>query len=184
MCHSRVEGGVPVNNEQLKVQLANVRDGDNEAFADIYNDMKTPLFTIICRITRNKELAEDVLHDLFVKLHQSPPGPSVNNPRAWVFQMARNLAINSMRTPQMVELNEEIENRQPVFSDRVNTQIDIENAMRTLASDEIEIVSLRVYGDFKFREIADILQLPLGTALWKYQKTVKKLRTYLNGGSI
>ena len=173
-----------MSNEQLKEFLAKVRNGDNQAFAAIYDDMKTPLFTIICRITRSRELAEDVMHDLFVKLYQSPPQPSVNNPRAWIFQMARNLAINSMRNPQMVELNEEIENRQPVFSDRVNMQIDIENAMRALAIDEIEIVSLRVYGDFKFREISDILQLPLGTALWKYQKAVKKLRTYLNGGSI
>ena len=173
-----------MNNEQLKEYLAKMRDGDNTAFAEIYNDMKTPIFTIICRITRRKELAEDVMHDLFVKLYQSPPGSSVNNPRAWIFQMARNLALNSTRTPQTAELNEEIENRCELFSDSVNLQIDIENAMKTLVSDELEIISLRVYGDLKFKEISKILLMPLGTVLWKYQKAVKKLRTYLNGGSV
>ena len=173
-----------MNSEQLKALLAQVRDGDNEAFATIYNDMKTPLFTIICRITRDRELAEDVMHDLFVKLYQSPPEPSVNNPRAWIFQMARNLALNSTRAPQMVELNEEIESRQASFSESVNFKLDVENAMRTLTFEEIEIVSFRVYGELKFKEISGILHLPLGTALWRYQKAVKKLRAYLNGGSL
>ena len=173
-----------MTNEQLRKCLDKVCDGDKTAFADIYNDMKTPIFTIICRITHNHEQAEDVLHDLFVKLYQSPPNLSVKNPRAWIFQMARNLAINGTRVPRTVALDEDFENPGTSFSDTLALNIDMERAMKSLPSDELEIVSLRIYGDLKFREISRILNIPLGTALWKYQKAIKRLRLYFNGGSI
>jgi len=171
-----------MNNEQLQTCLARVRDGDQSAFADIYHDMKTPIFTIIHRITHNRAQAEDVLHDVFVKLYQAPPGLSVKNPRAWIFGMARNLAINSMRFPRTVELDENVKSSENPFSDMLNLHIDMENAMRRLPYDEAEIISLRIHGELKFREIAEILNIPIGTALWKYQRAIKKLRIDMNGG--
>jgi len=171
-----------MDNEQIQECIIQIANGDKEAFANLYNSLKTPIYTIIFRITRNKELSEDILHNLFVKLYQSPPDLSIKNPRAYIFQMARNLTLNNMRVSQPTELNEDYADPTNSFSDYVAMQIDITEAMKKLRHDEIEIVSFHVYGEMKFREISEMLKMPIGTVLWKYRTAVKKLRTYLNGG--
>lgn len=50
-----------------------VRNGDKEAFAQIYDELEKPVFTIVSRIVQSKEIAEDVTQDIFVKLFVSPP---------------------------------------------------------------------------------------------------------------
>ncbi|MCL2488888.1 MAG: RNA polymerase sigma factor [Oscillospiraceae bacterium] len=169
--------------EQLRNHLDRFRDGDRQAFAEIYDRMKTPLFTVICRIARDRETAEDILHDLFVKLYQSPPDDTVGNPRAYIYKMARNLAVNSARRPAADELSDALADPVPPVSETAADRLDIAEGMRRLAADEAEIVSLHLYGGLTFREIAGIAGIPLGTALWKYRRAIGKLRNYLNGGN-
>ena len=120
-----------MDNEQLRVCIEKIRGGDKAAFASVYDELKTPVFTIICRIVHNRELSEDITHDLFVKLYQSPPDSSVKNPRAFIFRMARNLAINSTRRPPMEELNDDFASVNSL-SDAVDLQTDIAGAMKQL----------------------------------------------------
>ena len=86
-----------MTNAQLLRQLELLRTGDTDAFEQIYIHLSQPLFTVIVRIMGNRTAAEDILQEVFVKLYQSPPPPSVKNPRAYLFQMARNLAIDGIR---------------------------------------------------------------------------------------
>ena len=92
-----------MDNERLKACIGRLREGDDAALEELYEDMKTPVFTIAFRIVRDREQAEDILHDLFLKLYQSPPDSSVKNPRAWIFQAAHNLSLNSLRRPKPAE---------------------------------------------------------------------------------
>ena len=173
-----------MDNDELKHHFDAVRGGDKQAFTSIYNELKTPIYAVINRITHDEALSNDVMHDVFVKLFCSPPEPSVKNPRAWVFQMAHNLAIDSIRRPVQSELSEEIEDTKVKLEETVGTRLDIESSMQRLPHDEFEIVMMRVNGELKFKEVANILCLPLGTVFWKYQKAITKLRTYLNGGVV
>ena len=168
-----------MNNDQLKFYFDKIRNGDKNAFEKLYSDMKIPLYTIIYRITKNKEQSEDVLHDLFIKLYQSPPLPSVNNFRAYIFKMAHNLALNSIRKLQTEKTNDNLNDE--AVQDDIITQIDVSEAMKRLPSIENEIVSLHLYGDLKFKEISKILELPMGTVLWRYRKAIHKMRDYLKG---
>ena len=86
-----------MDNQTLQIQLTALRTGDPAALEAIYEGMKTPLYTVILRITRREALAEEVLQELFLKLYRSPPGETVRNPRAYLFQMARNLAIDCLK---------------------------------------------------------------------------------------
>ena len=63
-------------------------------------------------------------------------------------------------------------------------RMDIDNAMKSIPSQECQIVTLHVVGELKFREIAEIMKIPLGTALWKYQKAIAKLQKIIVGGTI
>ena len=61
-------------------------------------------------------------------------------------------------------------------------RLDVERALSALSAEENQIVTLRVNAGLKFREIAAMLDLPLGTALWKYRRAIGKLRDILSEG--
>lgn len=169
-----------MRNEELTAVLGAVHSGDTDAFTALYQEMRTPLFTIIYRIVWDLPTAEDVLQDLFVKLLASPPEPSLRNPRAYLCQMARNLAIDSTRKQRPIQLNGVEAAYHPLES--LSQRVDIEAALRSLPSDECQIVTLHLIGALKFREIAAMLNKPLGTVLWRYQQALGALRQALSGG--
>lgn len=172
-----------MNNVELRQKLTALQAGDKSVFEEIYNQLKTPMFTIIQRIMQDKMLSEDILQEIFVKLYLSPP-ENTNNPRAYIFQMARNLAIDGVRKqPQFANLDD-VENLVYLPDEDITERMDIERAMKTLSLQECQIVSLHINGELKFREIAEIINLPLGTVIWKYHKAVKHLRSLLSGGAI
>ena len=171
-----------MNNEALQTQIALLHNGDKVAFEELYQDLKTPVYTIIFRILYDRVLAEDIMQDVFLRLFHSPPDSQVQNPRAYIFRMARNLAIDSKRKPVQAALTDEIGNTGGSPEEAIILRLDIESKLRELSSDAREIITLHVNGELKFREIAEILNIPLGTILWKYQKALSCLRSKLTGG--
>ena len=157
-----------MNNAELACAFNSIRDGDKTAFEELYNDMKTPIYTVIFRITWDASLSEDILQEVFVKLYTSPLPPSIKNPRAYVFQMARNLAINSTKQARPISLDEISDTLHRPLDD-FSLRMDIDDALKTLPAQECQIVTMHIIGALKFREISDIMQIPLGTALWKYK---------------
>ncbi len=171
-------------NNRRDCGLDALLEGDKTAFDSVYEELKIPVFTVIYRITRDRMLAEDVMHDFFIKLFQSPHASRIRNPRVWIFQMARNLAIDSVRKPKADDLPVNMADRSMPMEDAVINRADTEAAINLLSREEREIVTLHINAGLKFREIAEITGTPLGTVLWKYQKAIGALRDYLNGGSI
>ena len=166
--------------DDLQKWLAAVRKGDKAAFESLYEAMKKPLFTVVLRVTGDRALSEDILQDVFLKLYLSPPEGAVN-PRAYLCRMARNLAIDSLRRRRQEAPLEEVENTVFHPTDDLALRMDIEDAILSLPERERQIVTLRLNGELKFREVAEILELPLGTVLWSYQKAIGHLQTVLGG---
>jgi len=164
---------------ELTQLLDSVRSGDKTAFAALYEKMKKPAFTVILRITRDFALSEDILQELFLKIYLSPP-VNISNPRAYIFRMARNLAIDSMRKQKTEDGLEAAEQLWQTHED-ISAKLDIENAIMTLAERERMIVTLHINGELKFREVAGVMELPLGTVLWAYRKAIGQLRNILGG---
>ena len=167
----------------LKEYFSKIREGDKEAFAHIYNELKQPVFTIICRIVQSKETAEDVMHDVFVKLFISPPDSSVKNIRAWIFQMARNQSIDALRKKQTADI-EEVQMAAEDNIDSVEISLDIETAIGNLPCAEREILSLHLNAELHFNEISRIVGLSVPATYRKYRKALKILRDLLDGGAI
>ena len=169
-----------MTGEELKARLTALRAGDKAAFEDIYEHLKTPVFTVILRIVRDRPAAEEILQEVFFKLWQLPPGPEVGNPRAYIFRAAHNLALDHLKKrPQSVA----IEDTDACFqTEDIPLKMDVERALESLPPQECRIVSLHINGGLKFREIAGMTGLPLGTVLWKYQRAIKRLRIILSGG--
>lgn len=165
----------------LNELFSKIRYGDKDAFSLVYQDLKQPVFTICWRITQSRETAEDITHDVFVKLYTSPPGSSVKNVRAWVFRMARNLSIDSLRKKTNIAQQEDQTVSRDEYS-QIHMRMDLESAISKLSCEEREILSLHLNADLSFNEIAQILNLSLPATYRKYQKALKSLSTKLNGG--
>lgn len=167
----------------LQECFSRVRNGDREAFASIYHDLKQPVFTIVCRIVQVRAMAEDVTQDVFVKLFVSPPDPSVRNLRAWIFRVAHNLAIDALRKQHCTDLDDATVAAEDQLS-KVATRLDIEAAIDRLPRDEREVLSLHLNAELHFNQIADIVGLSLPATYRKYRKAIASLRELLSGGVI
>lgn len=167
----------------LKEYFSRVRDGDKEAFAHIYNELKQPVFTIACRIVQSREVAEDITHDVFVKLFVSPPDSSVKNPRAWVFQMARNLSIDALRKKQWSDIDDMQLTAKDDFGSIV-MRLDIENAISKLTCIEREIISLHLTAGLHFHDISRIVGLSMPATYRMYRKALKNMQALLEGGAL
>ena len=167
-----------MTDNELCAKLDAVREGDMTAFEEIYNDLKVPVMTVAARITGDRHAAEDILQEVFVKLYKAPPDPQIKKPRAYIFRMARNLAIDGIRQRQPLSLEDYEDTLQSNDPDPAG-RLDIEEAMKALPSEQRQVVSLHLNGGLKFREIAGVTDTPLGTVLWRYQKAIKRLQSLL-----
>ncbi len=170
-----------MTNEEFSRQLVLLRAGSLDALETIYLDLRVPVMTVILRIIRNHDLAEDLTQDVFVKLWQSPPGEEVKHPRAWLFRVAHNLAVDALRRPKSEELPELAADDS--LEEVVGMRLDVERAMQTLELRDREIVSLHLNAGLRFREIAQTTDTPLGTVLWRYSRAIGQLRAALDGGA-
>lgn len=171
-----------MDSQTLLRHLAALQSGDRSAFDEIYRQLKTPVYTIIYRILYDPPLAEDLMQEVFLRLYASPPDSKVQNPRAWVFRMARNLAIDALRRPSPTELPRELPGKH--LEEVVGARLEVEEALRALSAEDRQIVTLHLCAGLRFREVAGIMQMPLGTVLWRYQRAIDRLRRELMGGTI
>src|SRR5690625_5120845 len=129
--------GLRMNNHELKLKLEELQSGNKAAFFTIYEVLKTLIYTIIYRILYDHKLSEDVMQDLFLRIFETPPLPHIENPRAWIFQMARNLAIDNKRAIRRNQtLSDNIETSESLLENAVITRVDVESALRYLSLED------------------------------------------------
>ncbi len=171
-----------MDNIQFKTEFNNMRAGSIDSFNNIYNEMKKPVYTIIYRLLLNKYDSEDILQDLFLRLYKLSPEYKIDNPRAYIFMMARNMALDKLKEKKVDELTEEtIDYENSYFDDKVVNSLSLDDALSKLDIKDREIITLRINGEMKFREIASMMNLPLGTVLTKYSHALSTLKKLMKG---
>ena len=103
---------------------------------------------------------------------------------AWLFTIARNLAMDLFRRNSRFLSEEAFEMEDTMeysYVTEITDRLVLETAMNILTERERQILLLHLVGGIRHREIAANLGLPLSTVLSCYQRTLKKLRRYLEG---
>jgi RNA polymerase sigma-70 factor (ECF subfamily) len=155
--------------------------GDEGAFAELYDACADRLHHYLAVRLGCRELAADVLQSAFLRAVKSRSRfRGVENPVAYMYQIARNEATRATRRRALKQLpaDEVFE----VWSDAVAEQEYAEVAAAALArleADDREIVELKIYCGLTFREIAEVTQLPQGTVATKYRRALESLRGWL-----
>jgi RNA polymerase sigma-70 factor (ECF subfamily) len=159
-------------------------------FEELAVPLLQPLFNFAQWLTKNREDAEDLVQDAYVRGHRGfqtfQPGTDF---RAWMFSIVRNAFLSSRTTARArltVALEETDEYDLPTTSDTPETlsfaameQEDIYRALENLPLPYREVILLSDVEDFKYREIADLLTVPIGTVMSRLARGRKLLRTAL-----
>ncbi len=124
--------------------------------------------------------AEDVLQDTFVQaVAHVDRLDNVVSPRAWLFKVAKNMAINHLRRkPVPVEMAWDSLIQWPLAED--DRLEPMRRAIGKLPSDQRETLLLRWYDELDYEEIARILQIPVGTVRSRLHHALKKLRGHMH----
>lgn len=173
-----MKGGKVMDNSTLREHLNLMLSGDKNAFVRVYEELKKPVFTVIFRIVSSKESAEDITQEFFIKIFKDPPKADIKNPRAWIFTVARNMAIDHLRREHHSDsLDIDI-----AYQTDLEMNIDLERTISTLGMEEREIITLHLNCDLTFLEISKIMKVSLPSVYRRYQKAIKSLKKQLQGG--
>lgn len=165
--------------------MRDVADGKDGAFEQLCTKTYKPLYNYILSIVRNSQAAEDLLHDTYLAVEKSIHSYMPRQkPMAWLFTIARNLCYNFFRDSNRFEsLDGEEELVIPVNSHEegcLDRQV-LGEVLTKLNEKERAVILLNVVSGYKFREIAVMMQEPLGTVLSSYRRGVKKLQDAVGG---
>jgi RNA polymerase sigma-70 factor, ECF subfamily len=160
---------------------ARLARGDENAFAELYDACADRLHHYLTVRLGCRDTAADVLQSAFLRAVRSRRRfRDVQNPVAYMFQIARNEAarVRRPRTVQQLEVEDLFE----TSSDAVEQCDDAEvaaAALMQLDADDREVVELKLYGGLTFRDIANMTGTPQGTVATKYRRALQSLRHWL-----
>ena len=126
------------------------------------------------------EFAEDVLQDTFVQaLSHIDKLRDLHSPRAWLFSVARNLAINVFRKKKMVT-DSSLDNLIYSTVQQDPRIVPMRHAISELPDKHRETVLLRWYDGLSSEEISQVLNISIGTVRSRLHHSVAKLRQRMN----
>ena len=158
-----------------------IREGDNEAFAALYEETRRSVYYTAYSICRDKYAAETVMQDAFVKFYENVGAVDAErNPYAYLLTMSRNLALNMVKREKQ-RVNVEPEKVDYVKNDSTLAQDNglTEFAARVLTEREFRVLMLCAVHKYKRQEVGKMLDMPTATVTWTYNKAISKLRKKL-----
>ena len=170
--------------------IARIARQDKTAFSRFY-DLYSPLaYTFAMRILRVRSDAEDLVQEIFVQAwkNASSYNPKRGKPEAWIITMTKSRAIDKIRslrrvdrgTPALEELSRlqtgEAGRRDAMHSE---VKLTVEGAMAGLSEPQRTVLEMAYFEGLTQSEIAQRLEIPLGTVKTRIRDGLKNLRTFL-----
>ena len=164
---------VQSSSHQLTGSISNTAE-----FKQLFNEHKKSVFAIALSILRDFELSEDVLQEVYIKLFEHMNRQEILNVKAWLFSVTRNTALDLYRkkSREITGFESHYFDQERYLSEDPLEKLVLSKYLELLDSEERQIVILKDISGMKHREIAKIVEKPLGTVLWKYSIALKKLR--------
>lgn len=166
--------------------------GNQSSIEFLINKHRKKVYTYILYNVKDMHLAEDVFQDTFIKVINSlKAGKYKDNGKflSWVMRIAHNLIIDFYRKEKQLNAISNDDYEADLFNstklsdktfedDIINNQVnkDIRNLIKELPFDQKEVIILRHYCDFSFKEIAEHTNVSINTALGRMRYALINLR--------
>ena len=166
-------------NSELDKYIVKFKNGDDEAFNTIYDETKKIVYLSIYSIIKSKDVIEDLMQDTYLKAIRALEYYVLGtNFKAWISKIAHNLAINEYNKNKNIDsLDDEM--APEIIDERVDNSL-LDSALRILEEEKKEemkeIFVYRIIFNMKFKDIANILELPKSTVFDIYNRAIKLIK--------
>lgn len=162
-----------------------VRSGDRKAFSLLVRRHQKSLLRVSLRFVKDMDAAEDIVQESFIKAYERLNSFEARSTfRSWLFQIAINTAKNKLRDRR--DDMTDIDDVPLAVAARAETGL-LHTAVANLIQKHVDqlpfkqktALTLRIYEDLSFKEIADIMDCPYDTAKANYRHALLRLREEL-----
>jgi len=183
----------PVLEQDWAALVQSVAQGDQLALHELYEMAHRVVFTLVMRITANRETAEELTVDVFhdVWRRASEYDAEKGTVLGWIMNQARSRAIDRLRFENRQKRSGDAELEpaaEPAADPRDVLELreqeeTLHAALTVLTPDERQAIETTFFGDLTHVEAAERLNQPLGTVKTRIRSGLHKLRRTLNAGA-
>ncbi|MDW3196060.1 MAG: sigma-70 family RNA polymerase sigma factor [Cytophagales bacterium] len=163
--------------------LGSIAEGDTDAFANLYSDYSKALFGSIYKVIGDRLLAEEILQDTFMKIwmniHRYDPKKGALY--TWMFNIARNLTIDRMRSSEYFKrsVTSTFEQEDEQMDNRLGGEemhLFTNDILNQLPETQSMVLDLMYFQGFTSEDISKEFAIPLGTVKSRIRGGLIKLR--------
>lgn len=178
-------GADPVDEAMVRVA-----QGDQRAFAELYDMMSARVFGLILRVVIDHSQSEEVLQEVFLEAWQSATSFDADRgkARSWLLMIAHRRAVDRVRAAQAAKRRDlaagarELAEARPGVDDEVQLLVDGGRAVKCLnelPEAQRRALVLAYFGGYSQREISALLDTPLGTIKTRIRDGLTRLKREL-----
>lgn len=167
-----------------------VADGEARAFEVVFNRHASASFSLAYRMCGRQATAEEAVQEAFLSLWRSGAryDRAQGSVRSWVLAVVHNRAVDGLRRNVARETRAASQERAEDLAASEDTEAEvvrrdeargIRNALRELPAEQRQVIDLAYFGGFTHVEIAEMLELPVGTIKGRMRLGLTKLRIAL-----
>lgn len=167
--------------------------GDRGAFDELYRRYASPAYGLAYRLTQQQILAQDVVHDAFMALWRAPEAydPARGAFRTFFLALVHHRAVDTIRREERLRKRQErASNLEPTHGEDVAEGVvdeafmgvrrrEVRAALTTLPPDQQKVLQMAYFEGLTQVQIAEQLQIPIGTVKTRTLAAMKKLRRAL-----
>lgn len=173
------------SQDEAQALVKALKEGNQLAFSIVYKTYAAQTFSLAFKYLLNKELAEDAVQNLFLKLwlkkEEIDETKSINR---YLFTMLKNDLLNTLRDSKkniylledclsmVLELEDNSQNEN-LKQEQMNI---IQQALEQLSPQRRKVFEMKVSGKYSNQEIADKLNLSINTIKFQYSQSLKQIR--------
>lgn len=167
--------------------MALLQQRKEQAFSYLYDNYSGALLGVICGIISDRELANDVLQNVFINIWRKIESydPAKGRLFTWMLNIARNASIDEIRSRGY----RDTQRNQPIAEDAelpgavtipVVDDVGLKKVLRNLKDEWRTLIELSYFQGFTHEEIAKMQGLPLGTVKTRIRTALIQLRTMIS----
>jgi len=176
-------------------------EGDHSSLENLISRHQNRVYAYVLMITKNKELADDLFQDTFIKVINTIRAGSYNEEGKflqWVMRIAHNLIIDHFRKSNRIPVVDNSKNEdfdifdnlnimEESIEDRIITEQihkDVRKLIELLPAEQREVLYMRHYAEMSFKDIAEVTDVSINTALGRMRYALINLRKLISEKNI
>lgn len=165
---------------RIKELVILIKEGKLSYFDEFFNATKNQVFYNILSIAKNRTISEDLLQETYIKFLNSINKVDVDSSiLGFLMVMSRNITLDYFKKANKETIYEAINDVGENDVDSLDSNIVLSKAKKVLNDKEFRILILHSLNELTFEEISSLIKRPLGTVIWSYNNSIKKLRKEL-----